>query len=87
MPAGSASPPFQWNASANATLYYIRAFDHTGLRVDKWLTPSQVGCVSGGVCTLAAGVTLASGAGSWQVIAYNPTGYSPWSSTQAFVVP
>jgi len=84
---GSASPPFRWNASANATLYYIRAFDHTGLRIDRWLTPLQVGCASGGVCTLNAGVTLASGDGSWQVIAYNPTGYSPWSSTLAFVVP
>jgi hypothetical protein len=85
--AGSASPAFRWNASADATLYYIRAFDHTGLRVDKWLTSSQVGCASAGVCTLTAGVTLASGAGSWQVIAWNPTGYSPWSSTVAFVVP
>jgi hypothetical protein len=86
-PAGSISPPFRWNASATATLYYIRAFDPTGLRVDNWLTPSQVGCASGGVCTFNGGVTLRSGAGSWQVIAWNPTGYSPWSTTLAFVVP
>jgi hypothetical protein len=39
------------------------------------------------VCTLNAGVSLASGDGSWQAIAWNPTGYSPWSSTLAFVVP
>jgi hypothetical protein len=88
-PSGTAgaSPAFRWNAAASATLYYIRAYDPTGLRVDKWLTPSQVGCASGGMCTLNAGVTLTSGAGSWQVLAWNPSGYSPWSSTLAFVVP
>jgi photosystem II stability/assembly factor-like uncharacterized protein len=84
---GTTSPPFRWNASANVILYYIRAADYTGLRVDRWLAPSQVGCASGGVCTLSPGVTLASGAGSWQVIAWNPSGYSPWSSMLAFVVP
>jgi hypothetical protein len=85
--AGSSSPAFQWNAAANTTLYYIRASDATGLRVDKWLAPSQVGCASGGVCTLNADVSLASGGGSWQVIAWNQAGYSPWSSTLAFAVP
>ena len=85
--AGGPSPVFRWNASANATLYYISAYDPTGQRVDKWLTPSQAGCASGGECTLTTDVTLASGAGSWQVIAWNPAGYSPWSSTLAFVVP
>jgi hypothetical protein len=85
--AGSNSPLFRWNAAANATLYYVKAFDASGLRVDRWLTPSQVGCANGGVCTLNAGVTLAKGAGSWQVLGWNPTGYSPWSSTLLFVVP
>ena len=33
--AGSASPPFRWNASDSATLYYIRAYDPAGLRVDR----------------------------------------------------
>jgi hypothetical protein len=85
--AGSSSPLFRWNASASAVLYYIRTYDSTGLRFDRWLTPLQVGCTSGGVCTFNAGVTLVNGAGSWQVIAWNATGYSPWSSTMAFVVP
>jgi len=84
----SASPAFTWNASAGATLYYIRADDSTGLRVDRWLTPAQVGCASGtGICTFNPGVTLNSGAGAWHLLAWNPTGYSPWSSTMAFVVP
>ena len=86
-PAGSTAPAFRWNASANATLYYIRVYDFTGLRVDKWLSPAEATCTTGGVCTMNAGVTLAAGAGSWQVIAWNPAGYSPWSSTMAFIVP
>jgi hypothetical protein len=86
-PAGSKSPLFRWNAADGATLYYVKAADVSGSRVEKWLTPSQVGCASGGVCTLNAGVTLTSGAGSWQVIAWNPTGYSPWSSPMTFIVP
>ena len=85
--AGSSSPSFRWNASAGTMWYYIKTYDATGLRFDRWLTPLQVGCASGGVCSFNAGVTLVSGAGSWQVIAWNPTGYSAWSSSTAFVVP
>jgi hypothetical protein len=89
-PNGSttASPSFTWNASAGATLYYVRAYDSTGLRVDRWLTPTQVFCPSGiGVCTFYAGFTLNSGDGNWQLLAWNPSGYSPWSPTLAFAVP
>jgi hypothetical protein len=85
--AGGTSPLFKWNSAVGATLYYVNAFGPTGLRVEKWLTSLQAGCAGGGVCTFNAGVTLASGAGSWRVIAWNPTGYSPWSSTLAFSVP
>ena len=60
----------------------------TGLRADRWITPAQAGCPSGtGGCAFDAGVTLNSGAGSWQVLAWNPSGYSPWSSAMGFVVP
>ena len=84
----SGSPSFQWNASAGATFYYVRAYDPAGLRVDRWLTPTQAGCPSGlGICTLTASLTLNSGAGNWQVLAWNPTGYSPWSAAVAFAVP
>jgi hypothetical protein len=86
-PAGSTSPAFQWNASDNATYYYVRASDDTGLRVDRWLTPSEAGCVSERVCTLNAGVTLTTGAGSWQVLAWNPAGYSRWSFLTSFMIP
>jgi hypothetical protein len=89
-PIGSttASPTYTWNASAGATLYYVGVYDVTGLRVDRWLLPTEVGCAAGsGVCTFSPGVTLNPGAGSWQVIAWNPSGYSPWSPTLAFVVP
>jgi hypothetical protein len=85
--SASASPSFRWNASVNATLYYIRVSDVSGLRIDKWVNSGDVGCASGGVCTMSAGLTLTSGAGSWQVIAWNPTGYSPWSAILGFTVP
>ena len=83
----TATPQLRWNASDNATLYYLRLFDSTGQRIDQWLSPSQAGCATGGVCTLNAGVALAGGAGSWQVIAWNPAGYSAWSTTTPFIVP
>ena len=88
-PNGSATPSstFVWNASLYATLYYIVVHDSTGPRIVQWLRPEQVGCVSGtGVCSLVTGVALSSGAGTWQVIAWNPKGYSSWSPTMGFVV-
>ena len=83
----NATPQLRWSASDNATVYYARLFDSTGQRIDQWLSPSQVGCATGGVCTFNAGVALASGGGSWQVIAWNPAGYSAWSDTMPFTVP
>jgi hypothetical protein len=89
-PAGAttATPSFVWQASPAASLYYVTAFDSSGMRVDRWLTPAAAGCPSGtGTCTYSPGVTLNSGAGSWRALAWNTTGYSPWSATNAFVVP
>jgi hypothetical protein len=85
--AAAANTAFVWNSAVNATYYYVIASDSTGVRIDRWVTPAQVGCAGGGVCTMPSGLTLNSGAGSWKVIAYNPTGYSTWSSPLAFVVP
>jgi hypothetical protein len=84
---GNNAPSFLWSFVANTTYYYVRAFDSTGQRVDSWLTPSQAGCVTGGVCTLNAGVVLASGAGMWEVLAWNASGYGPWSYPMTFVIP
>jgi hypothetical protein len=86
--AAAANTAFVWNPAVNATYYYVIASDSTGVRIDRWVTPTQVGCATGvGVCTLPSGLTLNSGAGSWKVIAYNPTGYSTWSPPLAFVIP
>ncbi len=86
--ATGATPSFTWNASANVTLYYIQVDDVTGRRVDRWLRPADVGCAAGtGTCSLTPGVLLASGAGSWRVIAWNAAGYSPWSVLGGFAVP
>ena len=41
---------------ARDAVQYIRVTDATGVRVDRWLRPEQVGCLSGtGVCSLDAG--------------------------------
>jgi hypothetical protein len=81
------SPSFVWDSSANAAYYYVRVSDATGLRIDKWLKPEEVGCFSEAAnCTLNEGVTLNNGAGSWEALAWNATGYSPWSPPLAFVV-
>jgi hypothetical protein len=84
---GTKSPQLRWNASANASLYYVTVYDSTGLRVDKWLTPAQANCPAGGVCTLNVGVVLNSGSGSWRVLAWNSIDYSPWSPTMTMAIP
>ena len=81
------SPTFTWTASENVTYYYIRVSDVAGTRVDQWLTPIQVGCSSGsGTCTFSPAVVLNAGVARWQVLAWSPSGYSPWSSLLAFTV-
>jgi hypothetical protein len=85
--ATTPSPSYVWNASAGASQYYIRVYDSSGLRVDRWVPPTQVGCAAGtGACTYNAGVILNSGAGYWEVLAWNTTGYSPWSQKLNFTV-
>jgi hypothetical protein len=89
-PSGTttSTPTFTWNASAAATYYYVQIYDSSGLRADPWVTPEAVGCSSGTeTCTFSPGIALTSGAGSWQVLAWNPTGYSPWSSLMTFLAP
>ena len=67
--------------------YYIQAYDATGLRVNRWVRPEEMGCGSGiVVCALNADVILHTGDGWWQVIAWNPTGYSGWSGALTFHV-
>jgi hypothetical protein len=83
-----ATVAFVWSPAVNATYYYVVARDSSGVRIDRWVTPTQVGCASEvGVCTMLSGLTLNSGAGSWEVLAWNPTGYSAWSPTRTFLVP
>jgi hypothetical protein len=89
-PDGSttASPTFRWSAVSGVVWYYLVASDQTGQRIARWLRPDQVGCSAGtGQCSAAAGLTLASGSGSWQVLAWNSSGYRPWPPAMAFVVP
>ena len=88
-PTGSAtaSPTFTWTAPDNVVYYYLLVDDATGNRVDQWLTPGQAGCLIGGAtCTFAPAVVLEPGSARWRVLAWNPSGYSPFSSTFAFTV-
>lgn len=80
------SPTFSWTASDNVVYYYVRADDVTGNRVDRWLTPAQLGCTSGGTCAFSPGVVLNLGSAQWKVLAWNPSGYSQWSNTVSFAV-
>jgi hypothetical protein len=45
-----------------------------------------VGCASGGTCSYSPSVALSTGTAEWRVLAWNPTGYSSWSSTLLFTV-
>ena len=66
----------------------ITVVDFIGLRVDRWLTPAAAGCSLGtGICTFSPGIALNPGLGLWEVIAWNPTGYSSWSAPVFFFAP
>jgi hypothetical protein len=84
-PAGF-SPALTWTAPANVTYYHLRVDDTTGSRVEQWITPAQAACANGGTCTFTPAVVLTPGEATWKVLAWNPTGYSPWSPALAFTV-
>ncbi|MBF0447599.1 MAG: cadherin domain-containing protein [Magnetococcales bacterium] len=71
------TPAFVWSAVTNATDYKLKVTDSNGTLVyNNSLSASTVGCSSGtGTCTVTPSLTLADGASSWTVTAYN-TNYS-----------
>src|SRR5436190_1716314 len=91
-PAGtvtSATPAFSWAAVAGATRYALWVDDASKEgKLQQQYDAAAVGCAAGtGTCTVAPGVTLATGAGTWWVQASNATGTSAWSKGSAFTVP
>jgi hypothetical protein len=81
-----ASPTLTWTSSDHVVYYYVRVDDVNGNRVDRWLTPTQVGCANGGTCTFSPSVLLNAGPASWRLLAWNPSGYSSWSNPVTFTV-
>jgi hypothetical protein len=78
-------PAFTWNAASNTTWYLLWVNDSTGNRIHKWY--SEATSCSGGTCSAAPGIPLASGAVSWWVQSWSPNGYGPWSDTGTFTAP
>jgi hypothetical protein len=89
-PSGSITdntPTYTWNAVSTATWYLLWVNDSTGNKIQQWYTASAVGCASGaGTCTVRPSTMLASGSGTWWVLAWNTAGYGPWSRGMSFTV-
>jgi hypothetical protein len=90
-PTGTIStrnPTYSWNAVANATYYYLWVNDSSGNKIATWYTASQAGCGSGtGVCSVTPATGLSSGAATWWIQTWNPSGFGLWSAGMGFIVP
>jgi thioesterase domain-containing protein len=82
------TPTYRWNASSNASWYYLWVDDSSGNVVNQWYRSSDVGCGTGsGVCTVTPGVALAKGAGQWWIQPWSDSaGYGAWSNSLLFDV-
>src|SRR2546425_10040972 len=81
-------PTFPWNAVAGATQYMLWLDDSSGGRARTWYTAAQAGCAGGtGVCSIAPGLVLTSGAGQFWIVTANASGQGPWSASMGFIVP
>lgn len=89
------SPVYTWQPvdteEAWATLYRLYVKRGRTTVVNKWISPSA--CVDipdddpdqGSQCT-TTGAALSAGTYTWQIIAYNPAGYSPGWTTGTFTI-
>jgi hypothetical protein len=85
------TPTYWWNAVSNAAQYYLWVNDSTGNVIKTWYTAAQAGCASGSgsassTCSITPSATLATGSGTWWVMASNSNGAGPWSTGMAFTV-
>ena len=80
----TATPTFTWNAMAAASYYLLRITDRDNVSVDHWFLPSDAGCAAGvGVCSVTPASATKAGAAHWEVLAWNGSGFGPWSETRA----
>jgi|GEM_PF-2221827 len=71
-------PTFTWSASSGATWYEVWV-EKAGTPVFKqWYEANKV--CTGGACSATPQITLALGAHTWYVLAWNPAGPSTWNS-------
>jgi hypothetical protein len=85
------TPTYRWDAAGVgatlATAYRLHVRNAAGAAVDRAYSAAQVGCAGGGRCSVAPTNVLAKGdTYSWNVVAYNPTGWGPWGSWLSFKV-
>ncbi|MBF0142108.1 MAG: cadherin repeat domain-containing protein [Magnetococcales bacterium] len=78
--AGQGSATYRWNATSNATHYFLGVKNKTtnAMVIQSWYTGAQAGCPgTTGVCAATPGITLAAGNYSWYVLTYGAGGYGP----------
>lgn len=85
------TPTYRWDAAGVgatlATAYRLHVRNVAGVAVDRAYSAAQAGCAGGGRCSIAPTDVLAKGdTYSWNVRAYNPSGWGPWGSWLAFKV-
>jgi hypothetical protein len=82
----STIPFFLWQATPQATYYYLRVLDASGQAIiQKWYKVGQVCNDANGICGLASPKVLAPGVYKWWIQTWNDAGYGPWSDAGSFV--
>ena len=80
------TPTYSWNAAANATDYRLWVDDVTGHKLDGWYTADEVGCASGGTCSVTPSIVLLPGPVNVWLMAANATGSTAWTPARSFIV-
>jgi len=81
----TATPSYTWEAVSGASWYYLSVDDSAGSRIRRWYRESDLGC-SSGTCSITPSVTLAEGAGNWQIRSWSNYAYGPYSDPMSFTV-
>jgi hypothetical protein len=76
------TPAYTWNVVDGATWYQLYVSGPSGNVIDQWYQSADV--CSGGICSVTPDVTLAGGAYTWWLRAWNPAGFGEWSAGMDF---
>jgi hypothetical protein len=80
------TPTYTWNVVPEATFYQLMVNDCTGPKIQQSYKASDIGCASGGACSVTP-TTEVFGSSQWWIRAYGSAGYGPWSSPLSFSTP